>query len=72
MASLLPRYIPQAGLDALAKYKYSAEDHSFLKKLFLGAYWDWAIGLFPLWIAYVLIAHFFHWLACDFASSGPR
>lgn len=53
MASLLPKYIPQEGLQALSKYKYQAEDHSILKKLFLGAYWDWAVELVPMWVAYV-------------------
>lgn len=46
-----PRFIPQHGLDALKDYKYSAEDHSILTKLFLKRFWDWVVTLFPMWVA---------------------
>lgn len=52
--SWIPKFIPQHGLDALKDYKYSAEDHSILTKLFLKRFWDWVVTLFPLWVAYVL------------------
>lgn len=52
----LPKFIPQHGLDALKDYKYAAEDHSILTKLFLKRFWDWVVTLFPLWVAYVLCA----------------
>lgn len=48
-----PKFIPQEGLEALNEYKYSAEDHSILTKLFLKRFWDWVVTLFPLWVAYV-------------------
>lgn len=51
---LLPKYISQDGLNALKSYKYSAEDHSILKKLFLGRYWDFVASYLPSWMAYVL------------------
>lgn len=51
-----PKFIPQHGLDALKTYKYSAEDHSILTKLFLKRFWDWVVTLFPLWVAYVVPA----------------
>lgn len=54
MAWKLPKFIPQHGLDALEDYKYSAEDHSILTKLFLKRFWDWVVTLFPMWVAYVL------------------
>jgi len=49
-----PKFIPQHGLDALKTYKYNAEDHSILTKLFLKRFWDWVVTLFPLWVAYVV------------------
>lgn len=51
--NLLPKYVPKEGLDALKSYKYSAEDHSILKKLFLGRYWDFIATYLPHWMAYV-------------------
>lgn len=55
-----PRFIPQHGLDALKDYKYSAEDHSILTKLFLKRFWDWVVTLFPMWVAYVKKTVFRH------------
>lgn len=59
-----PKYVPPEGLKALDKYKYSADDHSILKKLFLGRYWDWSSTYLPLWMAYVSISLLFvhYWL----------
>lgn len=32
-------------------YKYSGVDDSLVSKYILGPYWNWLVGLFPLWIA---------------------
>jgi ethanolaminephosphotransferase len=41
----------QEGLDNLRFYKYAAVDKSYVTKYILSHYWNWAITLFPLWIA---------------------
>ncbi|KAI9023573.1 hypothetical protein CLU79DRAFT_749167 [Phycomyces nitens] len=45
----------QEQLENLRLYKYAAEDKSFVTKYILRPYWDWAITLFPTWIAPNLI-----------------
>jgi len=59
--SFLPKYVPQDRLKYLTPksdkfpegYVYTGEDHSILKKLFLGKWWDLAVLAFPTWVAYV-------------------
>ncbi|KAG5463692.1 MAG: CDP-alcohol phosphatidyltransferase-domain-containing protein [Olpidium bornovanus] len=43
--------VSNQGLDNLKLYKYAAVDKSFLTKYFLRHYWEWAVTLFPLWMA---------------------
>ncbi|CAO3619311.1 unnamed protein product [Cunninghamella echinulata] len=45
----------QAQLENLRYYQYSAVDKSYVTKYILRHYWNWAIELFPLWIAPNLI-----------------
>ncbi|KAI8065955.1 CDP-alcohol phosphatidyltransferase-domain-containing protein [Gongronella butleri] len=42
-------------LENLRYYKYAAVDKSYLTKYVLRHYWNWAIELFPMWIAPNLI-----------------
>ncbi|KAG0168847.1 hypothetical protein DFQ30_004239 [Apophysomyces sp. BC1015] len=45
----------QAQLENLRYYKYAAEDKSFVSRYILRHYWNWAVTLFPTWIAPNLI-----------------
>ncbi|KAL0074986.1 CDP-alcohol phosphatidyltransferase-domain-containing protein [Phycomyces blakesleeanus] len=45
----------QEQLENLKYYKYAAVDKSFITKYILVHYWNWAITLFPMWIAPNLI-----------------
>ena len=45
--------VPQRALDNLKLYKYGAVDKSPLTKYIMKPYWDWAVTLFPMWMAYV-------------------
>ncbi|KAI8381364.1 CDP-alcohol phosphatidyltransferase-domain-containing protein [Radiomyces spectabilis] len=47
--------LSQEQLDNLRYYKYAAVDRSQLTKYVLRHYWNWAITLFPTWIAPNLI-----------------
>jgi hypothetical protein len=49
--------VPPRALAGLARYKYGAEDHSPLTKYLMKPYWDWAVTLFPLWMAYAARGH---------------
>jgi ethanolaminephosphotransferase len=52
MSSLLDSdYVGEAGLSNLKFYKYSAIDKSPIANYVLKPYWNWAVGLFPLWMA---------------------
>ncbi|PVU98025.1 hypothetical protein BB561_000131 [Smittium simulii] len=48
-------YVSEKSLDNLRLYKYSAVDKSYLTKYALSHYWNWAVTLFPLWMAPNLI-----------------
>ncbi|KAJ1918934.1 hypothetical protein H4219_002290 [Mycoemilia scoparia] len=48
-------YVTEAGLNHLRNYKYRSVDKSFLTKYVLRHYWNWAVTLFPTWIAPNLI-----------------
>ncbi|CAO3577846.1 unnamed protein product [Absidia cylindrospora] len=45
----------QERLENLRYYKYAAVDKSYVSKYILRHYWNWAVELFPLWIAPNLI-----------------
>ncbi|KAI9498001.1 CDP-alcohol phosphatidyltransferase-domain-containing protein [Zychaea mexicana] len=45
----------QEQLENLRYYKYAAVDKSYVTKYILSHYWNWAITLFPMWIAPNLI-----------------
>ncbi|KAI8147685.1 CDP-alcohol phosphatidyltransferase-domain-containing protein [Fennellomyces sp. T-0311] len=45
----------QEQLENLRYYKYAAIDKSYVTKYILSHYWNWAITLFPMWIAPNLI-----------------
>lgn len=45
------RFLSEEQLGNLRYYKYQAVDKSPVSKYILRHYWDWAIKLFPLWIA---------------------
>ncbi|CAM0139314.1 unnamed protein product [Umbelopsis sp. WA50703] len=47
--------IPKAQLENLKLYRYSAVDKSYTSRFVLRHYWNWAIELFPLWMAPNLI-----------------
>ncbi|KAI9323636.1 CDP-alcohol phosphatidyltransferase-domain-containing protein [Dichotomocladium elegans] len=52
MANLFSgEFLSNDELANLRLYKYSAVDKSFTTKFVLRHYWNWAIELFPLWIA---------------------
>lgn len=56
MISLKPAYTSYLGekqIDNLRLYKYAAVDKSPISRYILKHYWDFAITLFPRWIAYV-------------------
>lgn len=58
MISLKPAYTSYLGekqIDNLRLYKYAAVDKSPISRYILKHYWDFAITLFPRWIAYVVI-----------------
>ena len=44
--------VPQRALDNLKYYKYGAVDKSPITKYIMKPYWDWAVTLFPMWMAY--------------------
>ncbi|KAG5368595.1 Cholinephosphotransferase 1 [Yarrowia sp. C11] len=44
-------FIKQEQLPALKKYKYSAEDHSFISNNILRPFWKQFVKIFPLWMA---------------------
>ncbi|RHZ61702.1 hypothetical protein Glove_346g63 [Diversispora epigaea] len=48
-------YTGEEGLKNLKHYKYSAIDKSPISNYVLKPYWNWAIGLFPMWMAPNLI-----------------
>jgi ethanolaminephosphotransferase len=48
-------YVGEAGLSNLKLYKYSAIDKSPIANHVLKPYWNWAVRLFPLWMAPNLI-----------------
>ncbi|EXX70389.1 Choline/ethanolaminephosphotransferase [Rhizophagus irregularis] len=48
-------YVGEAGLSNLKLYKYSAVDKSPIANHVLKPYWNWAVTLFPLWMAPNLI-----------------
>jgi len=48
-------YVGEAGLSNLKLYKYSAIDKSPIANHVLKPYWNWAVTLFPLWMAPNLI-----------------
>ncbi|CAG8482114.1 11282_t:CDS:2 [Diversispora eburnea] len=48
-------YIGEEGLKNLRHYKYAAIDKSPISNYILKPYWNWAIGLFPMWMAPNLI-----------------
>jgi ethanolaminephosphotransferase len=45
------RFLSEEQLGNLRYYKYQAVDKSPVSKYVLRHYWDWAIKLFPMWIA---------------------
>ena len=47
----------QEQLENLRYYKYAAVDKSYVTKYILSHYWNWAITLFPMWIAYVYMLY---------------
>lgn len=56
MLSWKPAYISYLGekqIDNLRLYKYAAVDKSPISRYILKHYWDFAITLFPRWIAQV-------------------
>jgi ethanolaminephosphotransferase len=42
-------------LDSLSSYSYSSKDYSIIARYILIHYWNWAVTLFPLWMAPNLI-----------------
>ncbi|CAG8484544.1 8072_t:CDS:2 [Acaulospora morrowiae] len=52
MAFLDSDYVSEAGLRNLKFYKYAAVDKSPISNYILRPYWNWAIELFPLWMAF--------------------
>ncbi|KAF9972332.1 hypothetical protein BGZ73_004569 [Actinomortierella ambigua] len=48
-------YVSDAGLANLRLYKYGCVDKSPVTKYILSHYWNWAVTLFPMWMAPNLI-----------------
>ncbi|KAJ1966175.1 hypothetical protein GGI12_000266 [Dipsacomyces acuminosporus] len=48
-------YVSEEALKNLRNYKYRSVDKSFLTKYLYRHYWEWAVTLFPLWMAPNLI-----------------
>ncbi|KAJ2493988.1 hypothetical protein IWW37_000066 [Coemansia sp. RSA 2050] len=48
-------YVTEDALKNLRNYRYRAVDKSFLTKYLYRHYWEWAVTLFPLWMAPNLI-----------------
>ncbi|KAJ2768515.1 hypothetical protein IWQ56_002908, partial [Coemansia nantahalensis] len=48
-------YVSEDALKNLRNYKYRAVDKSFLTKYLYRHYWEWAVTLFPRWMAPNLI-----------------
>ncbi|KAF8949620.1 hypothetical protein BGZ46_005038, partial [Entomortierella lignicola] len=44
-------YVSDTGLANLRLYKYGCIDKSPVTKYFLSHYWNWAVTLFPMWMA---------------------
>jgi ethanolaminephosphotransferase len=44
-------YVGKEALENLASYKYAGIDKSYTTKYILRHYWNWAVTLFPLWMA---------------------
>ncbi|CAG8588958.1 7753_t:CDS:2 [Paraglomus occultum] len=56
MSSLIDSdYVSESSLANLRLYKYASIDKSPLSKYILRPYWDWAVKLFPMWMAPNLI-----------------
>ncbi|KAL2623222.1 hypothetical protein R1flu_003427 [Riccia fluitans] len=43
-------YIGKHGVEALQRYKYSGEDHSYVAKYILQPFWRSCVNFFPLWM----------------------
>ena len=55
---LSSRVISKTDLRHLSDYKYTTVDHSILARVVLRSYWNWAVTLFPCWMAPNLISLF--------------
>ncbi|KAJ1856713.1 hypothetical protein LPJ73_002141, partial [Coemansia sp. RSA 2703] len=44
-------YVTEDALKNLRNYRYRAVDKSFLTKYLYRHYWEWAVTLFPRWMA---------------------
>ncbi|ORZ37489.1 CDP-alcohol phosphatidyltransferase-domain-containing protein [Catenaria anguillulae PL171] len=75
-------YLSDRALDNLRLYRYSAVDKSPVSNYILKHYWNWAVTLFPMWMApnlITLIGFGFVWLNLlfililmpDLAGPGP-
>lgn len=62
-----PDYVSEAGLNNLKYYKYSSVDKSPISNYILKPYWNWAVKLFPLWMAWVHRI-FIYMLTCKFTD----
>ncbi|KAI9149682.1 hypothetical protein H9P43_009859 [Blastocladiella emersonii ATCC 22665] len=75
-------YLSERALANLRLYKYSAVDKSPVSKYILQPYWNWAVTLFPMWMApnmITLVGFGFVWINLlfillfmpDLAGPGP-
>jgi hypothetical protein len=51
------RYISNQGLENLKQYKYHSGLSSFLDRVILTPFWDWAVTLVPMWMAPNLVSN---------------
>lgn len=49
-----PEMYTEARLKPLDGYRYQGVDRSPISRFILSYYWNWAVTLVPLWMAYVL------------------
>lgn len=42
----------ESRLKPLRSYRYQGVDKSFISRYILVHYWNWAVTLFPMWMAY--------------------
>lgn len=45
----------ESRLKSLRSYRYQTVDKSPISRYILSPYWNWAVTLFPMWMAYCML-----------------